>query len=308
MVVPVYNSSESLLSLADRLERVLQGLEVPYEMILVNDCSRDNSWETIRRLVDSREWVRGINLMKNYGQHNALLCGIRNARYATTVNIDDDLQHPPEVIPQLIEKLSEGWDVVYGTPVEEQHGFLRDAASRLTKLTLQHAMGQAVASKVSALRVFRTDIRSAFESFEGHLLSIDVLLTWGTSRFTGVPVPHEPRRSGNSNYTVGKLLVHALNMITGFSSWPLRLASWIGFGLTLFGAFVFAYLILRFALHRSTVPGFTFLASIITIFSGAQLFSLGIIGEYLSRVHFRSMERPTYVIRDDTARAERVAR
>src|SRR5262249_2292513 len=127
--------------------------------------------------------------------------------------------------------------------------------------------------------------------------SLDVLLTWGTNRFAAITVRHEPRKLGESNYTVKKLIVHALNMMTGFSSLPLQIASIVGFGFTLFGIAVLAYVLGRYVLQGTSVPGFPFLASIIALFSGAQLFALGIIGEYLSRMHFRTMERPPYTIR-----------
>jgi undecaprenyl-phosphate 4-deoxy-4-formamido-L-arabinose transferase len=165
-----------------------------------------------------------------------------------------------------------------------------------TKLVLQGAMGAATARKVSAFRVFRTRLRLAFERFHSPFLSIDVLLTWGTARFAAVTVRHETRTQGVSHYTLAKLLSHAMNMVTGFSTMPLRLASWIGFAFTLLGVLVLIYVVARFLITGDSVPGFPFLASIIAIFSGAQLFALGVIGEYLARMHTRSMAKPAYVM------------
>ena len=128
-------------------------------------------------------------------------------------------------------------------------------------------------------------------------MSIDVLLTWGTNRFASVRVDHRPRYSGKSNYTFRKLAIHAINMMTGFSTLPLQIASVTGFVFTLFGLIVLAYVLIRYVMEGGSVPGFPFLASVIAIFSGAQLFALGIIGEYLARMHFRMMEKPTYVLR-----------
>src|ERR1700704_3259953 len=152
VVVPVYNSEDSLQELVDRVAKVLGSREREYELVLVNDGSRDRSWELICDLAHRHRWVSGINLMRNFGQHNALLCGIRVARYEVIVTIDDDLQNPPEEIPALLEKLAEGFDVVYGTPRKETHGLLRDLASRITKITLQKAMGSETARSVSAFR------------------------------------------------------------------------------------------------------------------------------------------------------------
>jgi undecaprenyl-phosphate 4-deoxy-4-formamido-L-arabinose transferase len=304
VVVPVYNSEQSLPDLARRLQPVLQSQAVEYELILVNDGSHDHSWEVIVRLVQEYPWIRGINLMRNYGQHNALLCGINAVKYETVVTIDDDLQHPPEEIPKLLEKLTEGYDVVYGTPVKEQHSLWRDLASQITKLALQSAMGVEVARKVSAFRVFRTQLRDAFANYQGPFVSIDVLLTWGTTRFAAVPVRHDPRRVGVSNYTFRKLVTHALNMMTGFSILPLQLTSLMGFSSALFGLLVLVYVVGRYLIQGGSVSGFPFLASIIAIFSGAQLFALGIIGEYLARMHFRSMGRPVSVIRETVGHIE----
>jgi undecaprenyl-phosphate 4-deoxy-4-formamido-L-arabinose transferase len=296
VVVPVYNSEGTLGPLLDRLEPVLAGLTPRHEVILVNDGSRDGSWGAIRTLARSRPWVRGINLMRNFGQHNALLCGIRLARFPVIVTIDDDLQNPPEEIPKLLARLNEGFDVVYGTPRKEQHGALRDLASVITKAVLQKTMGAETARNISAFRSFRAHVREAFSNYQSPYVSIDVLLTWGTSRFSVVTVEHQPRTIGLSNYTLSKLVVHALNMMTGFSTWPLRLASMIGFAFTLFGVGVLTFVVARYVLQGTTVAGFPFLASIIAIFSGAQLFALGIIGEYLARLHLRMMEQPVYAV------------
>lgn len=297
VVVPVYNSEGSLPILVTRLHSMLSAAADAFEVILVNDGSRDGSWSVIEQLASEHAFVRGIDMMRNYGQHNALLCGIRAARYEIIATLDDDLQNPPEEIPRLVDKLREGYDVVYGTPDKEQHGLWRDLASQVTKLALQKAMGAQTARSISAFRALRTQLRDAFATYTSSYVSIDVLLSWATTRFAAVRVRHEPRTIGVSNYTFRKLLVHALNMLTGFSTWPLRVASMVGLAFTAFGILVFLAVVVRYLLQGTPVPGFPFLASIIAIFSGAQLFALGIMGEYLARLHFRMMERPVYAVR-----------
>jgi glycosyltransferase involved in cell wall biosynthesis len=296
IVVPVYNSEPSLPVLIERLESSMGSLGIAFDAILVNDGSRDRSWETICELAHSRPWVIGINLMRNYGQHNALLCGIRAATGDVVVTMDDDLQNPPEEIPKLLAELERGFDVVYGRPQKEQHGLLRNLASQITKIVLQNAMGSETARHVSAFRAFRTRLRAASEHCNGPFQSIDVLLTWGTSRFSAVQVRHDPRQIGASNYTWPKLIAHAFNMMTGFSTLPLQIGSLAGFIFTIFGFCVLAYVVGRYLIEGSAVQGFAFLASIVAIFAGVQLFALGMIGEYLARMHFRMMERPTYVV------------
>jgi glycosyltransferase involved in cell wall biosynthesis len=299
IVTPVYNGEASVTELCRRLGEVLPSIATQHEIILVNDGSRDRSWDVISELSSRLPTVRGLNLMRNYGQHNALLCGIRAAKYEAIVTMDDDLQHPPEEIPRLLARLDEGFDVVYGAPRAEQNGLMRALASRITRLALSTAIGSEVAKNVSAFRVFRTQLREAFAGYQTPFVSIDVLLTWATTRFAATPVVFQSRRSGSSNYTFTKLVRHALDMMTGFSTAPLQLASLIGFSCMLFGIGVFIYVFVRYCLQGS-VPGFPFLASIIAIFSGAQLFALGVIGEYLARMHFRSMKRPAYVVRATT--------
>ena len=159
-------------------------------------------------------------------------------------------------------------------------------------------MGSPIARKAGAFRAFRTQLRDAFASYDGPYVSLDVLLTWGTTRFDAISVRHDPRRTGTSNYTFRKLVVHALNMLTGFSTWPLQLASLIGFFFTAIGTAALLLVVVRYLLQGGSVPGFSFLASMIAIFSGAQLFALGIIGEYLARMHARSMQHPTYTVRE----------
>ena len=298
-VVPVYNGEATLFELCDRLSAVLKSCSSDFEILLVNDGSRDASWERIQQIAAASNHVRGIDLMRNYGQHNALLCGIRAARCDVVVTLDDDLQNPPEEIPVLLARLGDDVDVVYGQPREEQHGFWRDRASQLTKLVLQSSMGADVARQISAFRAFRTVLRDAFQGYSGSFVSLDVLLTWATTRFAAVPVAHAPRKSGASNYTVRRLVTHALNLVTGFSTLPLQLASMIGFLSTLFGLTVLAYTLGRTLLFGVAVPGFAFLASIIAIFSGVQLLTLGVIGEYLARMHMRIMDRPPYSVRDE---------
>jgi glycosyltransferase involved in cell wall biosynthesis len=301
VVIPVYNSASILPELVGRLEMVLESLCDNYELIVINDGSRDNSWNVICQLAEKYKWIRGINLMRNYGQHNALLCGIKAACFDIIVTMDDDLQHPPEEIPKLLSKLNEGCDVVYGTPERERHGFLRDIASRITKISLKTAMGIDTAEMVSAFRAFRANVKEAFISFQGSFVSIDVLLTWGASSFSYVVVRHDSRKALVSNYTFRKLIIHAFNMMTGFSTIPLQLASLLGVFVTVFGLLLFLFVFINYFIHGSAVPGFAFLASIICIFSGTQLLVLGVFGEYLARMHFRIMERPPYSVRERTS-------
>ncbi len=303
VVVPVYNCEQSLPELVARVQEV-RAIARDLELILVNDGSRDKSWEVIATIARTHRWVRGISLMRNYGQHNALLCGIRAARHEIVVTMDADLQHPPEEIGKLLSALGDDHDVVYGMPLRARHDLWRRIGSWLTRVALQSAMGAETARKASAFRAFRSELRAAFVDYRSPFISIDVVLTWGTNRFASIPVRHDPSRLGESTYTFRSLVTQALNMMTGFSTLPLQFASLIGFVFTLFGAGVLVYVIGRYLIEGTSVPGFPFLASVIALFSGAQLFAIGIIGEYLARMHFRMMERPAYTVRSEVSAAE----
>lgn len=304
VVIPVYNGALSIGELVNQLHALLPTVAERYEILLVEDDGRDNSWDVIQALASARpDTVRGFKMTRNFGQHNALLCGIRAATGEIVVTMDDDLQHPPDQIPLLLAELDKGFDVVYGKPQTDNHNLFRNLASQITKMVLQSTMGADTARNISAFRAFRRHVARAFDHFGGPTVVIDVLLTWGTRRFTAIPVRHAPRAAGESNYTFWKLVAHAVNMITGFSTVPLRLASILGFVMTLFGVGVMFFVVGRYFIEGSP-PGFPFLASIITLFGGAQLFAIGIIGEYLARMHFRSMDRPTYVVREQTVSEE----
>jgi len=294
VVVPVFNSADTIPQLVERIEHVLSAEHHRFEIILVDDGSRDESWKQILAVAEGKPQIVPIRLTRNFGQHNALLCGLRRARYAITVTIDDDLQHPPEEIPRLLKRLAEA-DVVYGSPLKQQHSLLRNLASTMTKVALSGAMGADNARHLSAFRAFRTSLRDGFVGFSAPNVSLDVLLTWATTNFTYIEVEHHPRSQGTSNYTVRRLLAHALNMVTGFSILPLQIASFLGLSATLFGGGLLAYLLIRWAIGGTTVPGFTFIASAIVLFGGVQLFALGLIGEYIARIHVRSMGRPAYL-------------
>jgi undecaprenyl-phosphate 4-deoxy-4-formamido-L-arabinose transferase len=297
IVIPVYNSEHTLEDLARRLADVLPGLAPDFEVILVNDGSPDASWETITRLAAAHPWLRGVNLMRNYGQHNALLCGIRLARHEVIITMDDDLQHPPEEIHKLLERLSQGYDVVYGVPDKLPHSWWRNWFSVLIKRTLAYVVGIKNMRDFSAFRAFRSHLRAAFQDYRNPNVVIDVLLSWGTTRFGTIPVHEEPRQVGRSNYSFSRLVQVAMLVLTGFDTAPLRFTSMVGFLFTLLGIGIFFY-VLGVYFILGSVPGFPFLASLIAIFSGAQMFALGIIGEYLARVFDRSMDRPAYMVRE----------
>lgn len=298
IIVPVYNGESTLLDLTNRIEATLRSYVNLFEVIFVNDGSSDNSWDIILELANQKNYVRGYNLMTNFGQHNALLAGINEAQYDIILTMDDDLQHPPEEIPRLLKTLCNGYDIVYGRPKYRNHNFWRNISSKILKTVLKVVLGAEMGGHSSAFRAFRSVLTRGFKNFNDAQLSIDVLLSWSAARVTHIQVEHNPRQVGNSGYTFRKLASLAFNMLTGYSILPLRIASGLGFITAFFGVGLFFYVVVRRLLQANYVPGFTFIAAETALFAGLQLFTIGIIGEYIARLHFRTMGKPPYVIRD----------
>ena len=302
VVVPVYNGAQSLGELVDRLVSVLgrSGTGDLLEIILVDDASPDGSWATISALVAGSPVVKGVALARNAGQHAALLAGIAESTGDVVVTMDDDLQHRPEDVPALLAALDPDVDLVYGRSVVEEHGMFRNVTSRLAKGAIATAAGSDIARLVSGFRCFPGRHRSILTEPRGPYVSLDVLLSWVSRRVVGVPVKMEKRRYGTSNYSVRPLVRHALNMLFGFSTAPLRFVSITGVFVALIGLGLLAFVVVRWALGDSGVPGFAFLASMIALFSGFQILTLGILGEYFARMYATSLRRPAYVLRSVT--------
>jgi len=303
VVIPCFNSEKSLGALVEQLAAVLPGSAERFEVILVDDDSGDGTWDVIHELSSRYPWVVGINLMRNYGQHNATLCGTRKARYAITITMDDDLEHPPSEIPKILKKLAEGHDLVYGVPQSRTKTLYRYLLSWLIRFAIAVATRQRTVRDLSAFRAFRTSLRNAFTDYRSPQVLIDILLAWGTTRIETTTVTFQSRAVGRSNYGFLHMINVALLMWTGYTTLPLRFASLVGFVFVAFGMAVLVYILILYSMY-GTLPGFPFLASTIAIFGGVQLFTLGIIGEYLARMFNRSLDQPVYVVKVVVGREE----
>lgn len=300
VVIPCYRSEATLPTLVAGLHSALEAASLidDYEVLLVVDGSPGGTADVARSLAEHPR-VGATVLRRNYGQHNALLAGIRRARHEVVVTMDDDLQHSPESVPVMIAALEEsGTDLVYGVAEEEEHGFWRSLASRTVKRGLRLA-GVPSAEDVSALRAFRTDLRDGFSTVGDPYVSIDVLLSWTTTSISSVKVGMQEREHGESNYSTRSLIRHTLNMVTGYSTLPLRVVAWLGALFGLVGFVLLIAVVARFFIGGTAIVGWTSTVSVIAIFSGTQLISVAVLGEYVGRLHMRSMQRPTYVIRDE---------
>ncbi len=302
VVIPVYRSSSTLERLVAGIDAALEGRE--HEIILVDDGSDDGTWEVVRRL-SAEPGRRGLRLGRNAGQHNATLAGVRFARYPVTVTIDDDLQHPPEEIPRLLARLELGdCDVVNGLVREVARGAWRRLSSRFARLILSGTMGSDAARGITSFRAFRTSLREGFSADIGPSVSMEALLSWSTARFADEEVAHRPRSTGSSGYTFASLARFAIDTLTSYSAVPLRIATVLGLATAAGGVFLLVFVVARYVLDGTPVVGFPFLASTVALFSGVQLVTLGVIGEYLARMHFRLMRKPTYVVAEVVGASE----
>ena len=301
VIVPTFRSPTTLPRLVERIVGC-DWFTNHSELLIVDDGNIDETWQVILGLAERHNQVRGLRLGRNFGQHAALLAGVRSARNAIVVTLDDDLQNPPEEVPKMLLALSDDVDVVYGLPARRQQSPWRNFTSMGSKWLMRYALNFSNAEDISAFRVFRTNLREAFDGDLGPGVSIDALLNWSTTRFVSVEVSHESRREGRSNYSFSKLLRFMLDTATGYSTVPLRFATGLGLVTILLSVGVLAWVLIRPAITGESVPGFPFLASTIAIFSGTQLLVLGILGQYIGRMHFRVMNKPTYTIAEMTRR------
>ena len=296
VIIPVYRSAEFLPEAVRRVQATMREHGRDFEVLLVEDASRDDTWLTAARLAQSGQ-VLAVRLGGNVGQHGALLAGIRLARYSIIVTIDDDLQHHPEDIPLLLARMREtGADVVYGSSRDRAQPPFRRMMSSVVRRFLVSAMRVRTVEHLSPFRAFRTDLRRAFDGELGPSVTIDALLAWGTDAFDHVPVARHPRGQGSSNYDLRRLARFALDTVIGYSARPLQMVTALGLTSALLGLLLLSYIIIRFVVSGTPVAGFPFLASTVSLFGGAQLLAIGVLGEYLARMHFRVMRRPTYHI------------
>lgn len=284
VVVPVFNSESTLTIL---VESVLK-LDFVGELILVDDGSSDGSWTQLQLLVRRHSGVVAIKLSRNFGQHNALLAGIRHATHEVIATLDDDLQNPPEELPKLINALTEDVDVVYGLPIKKSESIVRRIPSFLMKMTYGILLGVPSAPMISPFRVFRRSLREGFSSNGlGPNVSIDSLLSWSTTRFSSVDIEHRPRQIGKSNYSVARLVRLALDTLTTYTTKPLRIAS-------LIGAMIGLTTLVNHLLFRISPANFQSPNVIPPIL--AILLIISTLSEYVARIHNRVMGKPSYVV------------
>jgi len=294
MVVPVFNSEKSLNELFQRLEKTFSGMNKSFEVIFVEDGGTDKSWEVIRELKEkNNDKITAIKLAKNFGQHNAILCGLKFAKGNYTVTIDDDLQQRPEDIEALYAKIKEcDADVIYGIYEEKKHSASRKIGSWYMKHSSRFSR-KVIAG--ASFRMIKSEIVQHMIEGNHDFVYIDEILSWYTENVAFVKVQHEPRKYDRSNYTHKKLISHAFNITLFYTAFPLRLMTYGGFFFSIIMVITGLFFLVKKFFFK--VPmGYTSLIVAILFSAGIMLMCMGILGEYLFRIYKSQSHRPPYSI------------
>ena len=296
VVLPVFNEADVIDELHRRVTAALQGTGRTYEILYVDDGSRDGSFAKLKAIQAKAETVRVIRFSRNFGHHMAITAGMDAARGDCVVLMDSDLQDQPEEIPKLLAKFDEGFDVVYGIRMGKKHGLLKRAGSLLF-VTLMNAMvGEGGSINTHIFRLVRRNVVDVVKSCREHSRFIVGLVSWAGFDQIGVPVEHGARYAGETKYSFFKMVRLALTSMTNFSQIPLQLASWIGFCASFFAVVYGCWLIARKVLFNTAAEGWTSTMVSMFFLGGVQLLCLGILGEYIGRVFTGVQDRPLYVV------------
>lgn len=298
VVIPVYNSASILKKLHAEIVKIFEKNRKSFEIIFVEDCGPDKSWELLKELRKKDQRLKVIQLYRNFGQHNALICGLSFASGEYVLTMDDDLQHPPEEIPKLIAKIEQGYDLVYGRYLRKEHNFWKNLGSKFINYILKKVTGYS--SSVTSFRIMKKAVAQKIIKHKNYNIMIDVCISDFVSRqkIAYVAINHSKRLSGKSNYTLRKLVSMAINMILNYSTLPLKIASILGIFSSVLSFLVAVYLIIVYFTIQNHVSGWTSLILAIVFFSGLILFVIGIIGEYISRIFLNLSDKPQYEIRE----------
>jgi len=298
-VIPCYNSSLTLENVAAEIRDTMEKLDkYTYEIILVNDCSPDNTFQVIEKLCTRYSNVCGVNLAKNFGQHGALMAGFHQVKGDILVCLDDDGQTPADEVGKLLEKIEEGDDVVYASYAHKQHSFFRNFGSFVNEKMAQFLLGKPKELYVSSYFAARRFIVEEMIKYENAYPYVIGLVLRTTKKISNVPVNHRQREVGESGYTLSKLLGLWFNGFTAFSTKPLRIATIIG-ALCAVAGFAYAvYTIIKKFVNPAVPVGFSSLMSALMFIGGMLMLMLGLIGEYIGRMYICMNNAPQFVVRD----------
>lgn len=300
IIIPCYNSEKSLPELMERIDTTMTSAGMPYEVICVNDCSRDNTLEVLRGLSARYTTLTAIDMVYNVGQFKALICAMEHSNGDVVITIDDDLQHRPEDIPLLVNHLNANpqLDVVIGAYRQKKHKAYRNLGTIMMRAIDKHIFGKPQGLKTSSFRAMRRILADTIVEHKTQFPVMGPLILQLTRRIENVEVEHQSRKYGKSGYSLSKLIKTTFDNILNFSSLPLKVISWVGTVAASISMLLALYYMLRYMIMGSNVPGWTSLMVMLNFFCGLILLSIGIIGEYLIRILKESNHSPRYSIRE----------
>lgn len=296
VVVPVYNEEGNVEQLVRRVVPVMELLMEPFEILFVDDGSKDRTPLLLRKLAAEDARVRVIRFTRNYGQEAAVEALYLNARGRWLIQMDGDLQNPPEEIPKLVAKKDEGCDVVYGVREGRQDSLFRVAASRTMQWGMRSLMEIELPEDVSTFRLMSAHIARLVAALPERRKFFSALIVWSGARIGTVKVGHAARATGTTKYNFTKLLNHTFDLVVGFSSKPLRYIGVMGFVFALAGFVLGAWTILRKLIWGYGAMGWSSIFAAVVVLSGVQLMALSMIGEYIARIYVQAQARPLYNI------------
>ncbi len=301
VVIPCYRSGEWIEELVTRISDVFEARGETFEVILVNDASPDETWPSIQKAAENRGYVRGVNLLYNTGQYRATLCGLDRASGDYVLTMDDDLQHPPEEIPKLIQRMHEEpqLDCVLGKFPVKRHGPLRNLGSRMVSRLYEVVYQKPRDIVPSSFRLMTKRLAKSLLMHATVNPVINSLVFRNTRRIENVEVDHQPRTRGTSGYTFSRLVKIVIDNMFSVSSLPLRFVSILGLTSAALAFVLGVSYLIRHLIHPFGEPGFATIVLLIVFFGGMTLFSIGLVGEYMIRIMDEVKGRPWYVIRDE---------
>jgi polyisoprenyl-phosphate glycosyltransferase len=301
VVIPIFNSEKTLNELIQRLITTFEAISSDYEILLIDDCSLDGSWHILKELHQKNGKIKIVHLQKNFGQHNAILCGLNHSRGDYVIIMDDDLQHPPEEIPKLITKIKDGYSVVYGKYKIKHHSRIENFFSNQLQIFIHYILDIPNTIFISSFAILTSDIVTNMTSIKSSYIFLPALVRRSvqTNKIANVEVMHDPRKVGESNYNIRKYLSLALNLIINYSVLPLLIVGIFGIIISMMSFCYGLYIIGRYLMDPTqTVMGWNSLMVAITFLGGMILFSIAIIGEYLRRILTEVSHGQQYVIGD----------
>lgn len=302
ILIPVYKNDGGLDELVKRIGESMANSAYAncFELVLVDDCSPDNSWEVIQRLAKTHTFVQGATLSRNFGQHNAIMAGLNLVSGQYVVLMDDDLQHPPEAIPSMLDKLAAGSDVCYTNYANRQHATWKIAGSKFNDLMASWLLSKPKGLYLSSFKALKRGVVDQIRNHEGPFAYLDGLILDITRRIATVEIQHGTRAFGEGNYSFKKSISLWLRMVTGTSIVPLRMVTLMGALIALLGFFGAVFIVMSNFLYPAESKGWASIIVTILLVSGFQTLFIGVLGEYLGRIHLRLNNKPQYLFRYTT--------